>query len=156
MRGRKPKPTALKKLAGNPGHRRLNAHEARIPASLPSCPTHLSREAKTEWRRVVPLLFEYGLMTAVDRGPFAVCCQAWARWVKAEQQVNKRGMTSLSAHGTEMVSPYVRIARAAYMDYVKVAAEFGMTPASRSRATALGAEQMSLADQLFHEMGRSK
>ena len=27
MRGRKPKPTALKLIAGNPGKRALNAHE---------------------------------------------------------------------------------------------------------------------------------
>lgn len=32
MRGRKPKPTAMKLLEGNPGHRPLNVGEARLEA----------------------------------------------------------------------------------------------------------------------------
>ena len=34
MRGRKPKPTALKLLEGNPGKRRINGTEPKPPSSL--------------------------------------------------------------------------------------------------------------------------
>ena len=36
-RGRKPKPTALKLLEGNPGNRPLNIAEPR-PTGVPNCP----------------------------------------------------------------------------------------------------------------------
>lgn len=46
MAGRKPKPTAIKKLEGNPGKRKLNTKEP-IPAKgMPECPDWLLLEAK--------------------------------------------------------------------------------------------------------------
>ena len=51
--GRKPKPTALKRLEGNPGKRPLNALEP-VPPTVPlQCPRHLLPEAKKEWRVLV-------------------------------------------------------------------------------------------------------
>ncbi len=150
MRGRKPKPTRLKKLAGNPGRHPLNDHEAKIPASLPTCPRHLSREAKAEWKRLAQVLYKHGLLTEVDRGVLAALCQAYGRWVKAERAVSEKGLTSYNASGTTTVSPHVRIARQAMEDYRRMAVEFGLTPSSRSRVTAAeGPEQLTLAEILF-------
>jgi len=151
MRGRKPKPTRVKKLAGNPGKRSLNKSEARIPASLPTCPAHLVREAKAEWKRMAQVLYKHGLLTEVDRAALAAYCQAYGRWVKAERMVTKHGMTDWTAHGTLTVSPYVRIARQSMDDLRKLCLEFGLTPSSRSRVTATDMEQMSLAELLFQK-----
>src|SRR6185312_2686519 len=49
MRGRKPKPSALKLLAGNPGKRALNKREPRPRREIPSPPAHLSDGARTAW-----------------------------------------------------------------------------------------------------------
>lgn len=49
MAGRKPKPTALKKLEGNPGKRKLNTKEP-IPAKgMLNCPEWLLPEAKRNY-----------------------------------------------------------------------------------------------------------
>ena len=48
-RGRKPKPTAIKVLEGNPGKRPLNEHEPAPPKANIKCPTWLLPEAKKEW-----------------------------------------------------------------------------------------------------------
>ena len=46
MAGRKPKPTAIKKLEGNPGKRKLNTKEP-IPAKgMPNCPERLMPELR--------------------------------------------------------------------------------------------------------------
>ena len=45
-RGRKPKPTALKVLEGNPGKRPLNDHEPIPPKGELKCPSWLLPEAK--------------------------------------------------------------------------------------------------------------
>lgn len=71
QRGPAPKPTALKRLQGNPGKRALNESEPRPAATLPRCPSHLQGEARAEWRRVARALHESGLLTQVDRAALA-------------------------------------------------------------------------------------
>ncbi len=46
MRGRKPKPTRLKIIDGNPGKRPIRGDEPQPPKGQPSCPAHLSPTAK--------------------------------------------------------------------------------------------------------------
>ena len=53
MAGRKPKPTAVKKLEGNPGKRKLNTKELVPAKGMPACPDWLMPEAKKNgnaWR----------------------------------------------------------------------------------------------------------
>ena len=52
MAGRKPKPTALKKLEGNPGKRKLNTKKPVPGKGMPNCPKWLLPEAKKEWERL--------------------------------------------------------------------------------------------------------
>ena len=52
MAGRKPKPTALKKLESNPGKRKLNTKEPVPAKGMPECPKWLLPEAKEEWKRL--------------------------------------------------------------------------------------------------------
>ena|SRR5439155_9045666 len=48
MRGRRPKPTRLKVLTGNPGKRPLNAHKSRPEIAVPDCPPELGPVAQRE------------------------------------------------------------------------------------------------------------
>ena len=64
--GRKPQPTALKELKGNPGRRPLNEDEPKPEVHLPGPPSHLSPAARREWRRAGAFLVEMGLMTDLD------------------------------------------------------------------------------------------
>ena len=50
QRGRKPKPTAVKMLEGNPGKRSLNTGEPKPEKKAPRCPAWLEDEAKKELR----------------------------------------------------------------------------------------------------------
>lgn len=87
--GRPPKPTHLKVLEGNPGKRALNKNEPRPQAKIPSCPKHLDKEAKVEWKRISKQLLLLGLLTEVDRAALAAYCQAWSRWIYAEEKINR-------------------------------------------------------------------
>jgi len=51
-RGRRPKPTRIKALTGNPGKRPLDAHEPRPEPNLPECPPELNPGAQREWTRL--------------------------------------------------------------------------------------------------------
>lgn len=67
MAGRKPKPTALKTLEGNPGKRKINKKEPIPGKGIPTCPEWLLPEAKLEWERLAAVMDQMGLLTEVDR-----------------------------------------------------------------------------------------
>ena len=71
MRGRKPLPSNVVRLRGNPGKRRLNDGEPRPAPVVPACPACLGEEARKEWQRLARELGELGLLTRMDRGMLA-------------------------------------------------------------------------------------
>jgi P27 family predicted phage terminase small subunit len=134
MRGRKPKPTLLKTLEGNPGKRPLNDREPVPPDGIPDCPDFLTSEARAEWFRTAKVLKEMRLLTLADRSALAAYCTAYGRWVEAEQQVQKYGTIVKSPNkGFPMKSPYLTVADQALESMRKLMVEFGLTPSSRSR-----------------------
>ena len=66
QRGRKPKPTAVKVLEGNPGKRSLNTAEPKPEKKAPRCPSWLEDEAKKEWKRMSKQLEQLGILTEID------------------------------------------------------------------------------------------
>lgn len=133
MAGRKPTPTSLKQLNGNPGKRALNRKEPQFSEGA-TCPKHLTKAAKAEWKRVSEELSAQGLLTTVDRAALAAYCASWARWVDAEENLQKFGAVIRSPKsGFPIQNPYVGVANTALDHLRKFASEFGMTPSSRSR-----------------------
>lgn len=139
MQGRKPKPTALKQLEGNPGKRPLNSSEPK-PGGVPDCPSHLDRIAKSEWKRVSQELIAVGLLTSVDRAILAAYCESWSRWVQAtkllrQQEVEKgRSMLVIATqNGNAIQNPLIGIINTASEQIRKLATELGLSPSARSR-----------------------
>lgn len=135
MPGPPPKPTMLKRLAGNPGKRPLNDREPRPPAPtrVPYAPRFLSREAKNEWRRMVPALMDLGLYTEVDQVALVMYCQAYGRWVEAERKIDEDGAVRITDRGYQHQGAWAQIANKRWSQVRAMLAEFGLTPASRSR-----------------------
>jgi P27 family predicted phage terminase small subunit len=132
-RGRKPKPTALKVLEGNPGKRPLNKNEPKPEKKAPRCPSWLEPEAKKEWRRMSKQLEALGVLTQVDAAAFAGYCQAYARWKEAEEFLSKHGTIFKTPSGYIQQVPQVSIAQT-YLKIMKdFCSEFGLTPSSRTR-----------------------
>jgi P27 family predicted phage terminase small subunit len=133
MRGRKPKPTALKLMDGNPGKRGINHSEPKPPGSLPDCPRHLSEEARAEWHRIAESLNVIGLLTQVDRATMAAYCQCWGRWVEAEEKLANTPAILRTPAGYIQQSPWLSIANKQLELMARYMTELGLTPASRSR-----------------------
>jgi len=74
-----------------------------------------------------------GLLTIVDRAALASYCQWWARWVEAERQIEIYGLTFETPNGYLQQRPEVALAQKASDKCRAFLAEFGLTPASRSR-----------------------
>ena len=135
-RGRVPKPTALKKLEGNPGHRPLNEKEPQPKRKLPACPKDMSPEAKKEWRRLCRELEEIGILTSLDMRLFQRYCVHYARWKEANDFLNERGLFYITPSGYPQQFPQVTIAEKEAAIVHKCEQELGLSPAARSRLIA--------------------
>lgn len=129
QRGRKPKPTAVKVLEGNPGKRYLGSSEPKPEKKAPRCPSWLEDEAKKEWKRMAKQLEQLGILTEIDMAAFAGYCQ----------QV-----------------PQVSIAQTYLKIMNRFCEQFGLTPSARSRIVAdNGADKESDAMELLLFKGGS-
>ena len=133
QKGRKPKPTAIKELEGNPGKRKLNTNEPKPRAKAPPCPKWLEDDAKKEWRRLAKQMENLGTLTEVDMAAFAGYCQAYARWKAAEEFISRNGAIVKTPSGYWQQIPQVSIAQQYLKQMSKFCEQFGLTPASRSR-----------------------
>jgi P27 family predicted phage terminase small subunit len=134
-RGR-PVPTALKIVRGNPGHRPINKAEP-MPPSDAAMPAWLSPEAQEHWPLIAGQLRDAGILTVIDAPALALYCESFARWKNANDQVVKYGAVVKSPNGYPIQSPFLAIANRAHDQMVRLLAEFGMTPSSRSRVTTM-------------------
>jgi P27 family predicted phage terminase small subunit len=148
MRGRRPKPTRLKVLTGNPGKRPLNENEPRPEIAIPECPVELGPLAKREWDRLVGDLAKLNLLTNFDRAALAAYCGAYALWAEAMEAIQKYGTMIKSPSGYPVQSPYLAIANRQAEIMMRIASEFGFTPASRSRISTPSNMEPSLFDEL--------
>jgi P27 family predicted phage terminase small subunit len=140
-------PTHLKLLRGNPSKEALNKNEPQpaIPPATPDAPDCLKGYAADEWYRVAEELYRLRLLTRVDINPLAAYCQAYAIWrtavetlaTMADRDAVTHGLLVRTNAGAAMQNPLVLTARQAANDMVRFAAEFGLTPAARSRISSL-------------------
>lgn len=103
------------------------------------CPSWLDEEAKKEWRRLVKELKELNLISNLDTGALAMCCDAYSKYVLATSKINDTILvgvhTNKAGAKNLIVNPYVMVAQKYADMYKKYCAEFGLTPASRYKFT---------------------
>lgn len=142
-RGPKPKPTALRLLDGGRSATVSTEPVFTAPAEMPEPPFYLNTEAADEWRRIVPDLYTTGVYTSVDQTMLAAYCMAYSRWVRAEMDLDRMAALDPATHGVMMKTtngnaiqnPLVGVASTARRDMQRLAAEFGLTPSSRTQLT---------------------
>lgn len=107
---------------------------------IPRAPSWLSKEAKTEWRRIMPLLVERKILTDADMGFVESYCVATGRVRQIERDIQ--------ASGT--VEPVMfRMQDKAMTTQRQLAAELGLTPVSRSRPSMRDEDDDDEAQALF-------
>ena len=133
MRGRKPKPTRLKLITGNPGSRPLNRREPKPAVAVPTCPAHLNPSAKAEWKRLARQMHVLGMISHLDRAVLAAYCQAYGRWAEAERRLKETPMLLKLPSGIIQQSPWLAIANKQLELMSKFMSELGLSPVSRTR-----------------------
>lgn len=151
--GRKPKPTALRILEGNPGKRPLPTGEPKPRLGVGECPDWLSDVAKGKWAELVPELERIGLLTLVDNDALATYCETYAEWRRSVEYLREHGTVYESARGI-IARPEVGISQRARQLMRQYAQEFGLTPSGRVRLATPARQQE--ADDLDEMLMRAR
>lgn len=133
MAGRKPVPTYLKVLEGNPGKRPINKKEPLPKLNIPPCPAHLSQSAKAEWKRITQRLLKLKVISDLDKAALAGYCHYYGELSGLTKDVRAEGYTVTTDKGNIVQNPKVGALNTAYNMMLKFGVEFGLTPSSRSR-----------------------
>ena len=138
--GRTPRPTQLKMLEGTVGNHAVVPDDFRPVTHIPDMPPHLLGAAAAEWERLSAELARYGMVSEVDRGVLAMICTTWARYVEAEEMIERTakgsagtGLFIKSPNGYPIQSPWLAVSNKAIELYRSLLGEFGLSPAARSR-----------------------
>lgn len=153
MRGRKPVPTNLKILNGNPGKRKLHPEDEPEMAPLPAeadtvAPAEIADDpvATAEWQRLIPMLRTARCITEAERSLCIAVCQEWSSYLDAKKHIAEQGAVVAAQAGYPMPNPYGGIANRALSHCTKLWVELGLTPSARSRVKAVGPVVKSAAD----------
>jgi P27 family predicted phage terminase small subunit len=135
MAGRKPLPTAIKKLKGTPQECRTNRHEPQSVGDLVDPPEYMADGPRRAWRYAIERAPEH-LLRRLDMSVLEVWSCAADLYRKAQIGIIKTGLLiKAPITGVPMQSPYLAIANKQAQIMTKAATEMGFTPASRSRIT---------------------
>jgi P27 family predicted phage terminase small subunit len=133
MKGRKPKPTHLRLLEGNPGKRRINRDDMRPSEGLDAPPEWLSKSQQAGWTYAVEHA-RPGLLKRIDGSILTVFVVAEDLHRQAIEAINSSGLLAPSPVKAEpMQNLYLAIANKQALIMAKAAAELGFSPSSRSR-----------------------
>ena len=135
VKGRKPKPTHLKIIEGNPGKRRIATSEwSPDPVALDK-PELTTEHASECWDRSVIELQEMGILQAADRDALEIYCEMYGTEPgdKRQRQVANEGALVKGRDGNQVTNPAWRIARDASQMATRLGEAFGFSPAARTR-----------------------
>lgn len=115
------------------GHKPAIAPVENAITMTPDAPAWLSKPAKAEWRRVAPLLIARRILTDADIATLESYCVAVGTVQEAAAILAAEGLTCMTDSGPKR-HPASTIQDGAMKTARQIAAELGLTPASRAKA----------------------
>lgn len=160
------KPTRLKLVTGTYRADRATPNEPQPARASAEPPPGLSAGALAAWGRLFPVLHRMGVVTEADAAALARMCECCAEMQAATESLARPVLdldgtevapagsltyTTRSASGGVMVRtrPEVAARAAAERRFQHWLTQFGLTPAARSRVSAVGEREKDPADEYF-------
>jgi P27 family predicted phage terminase small subunit len=134
MRGRKPTPTALKRLRGVEP-RRIN-HLEPVPLSgLPECPKHFTAEQAELWEFALTNA-PPGMVKSLDAGLLEAWCVAYSIHRAATAELSREGgitVPGIKEPDRRVAAPQIGIINRTAALLSRLSGELGFSPTARSR-----------------------
>lgn len=139
-RGPKPIPSSVLKARGTYRSDRAAANEA-APTGKPTLPSWVTdADARKEWRRLVRVLTQMGLIGAADQNLLVRYCLSWVRYRRVIQTLAANAAGEFAVYKDEkgavksvQVSALHAVARSLSEELGRAEAVLGMSPSARSR-----------------------
>jgi P27 family predicted phage terminase small subunit len=130
-------PTASKILRGTFRKDRVNLDEPQPePPNELEAPAWLDDYGRECWDAHVPQLVKISVLTSLDMFLFAAICERWSVYRRATDKLKPEFTHQTESNG-ECAKPQVAIAKTAFDSFRQGLAEFGCSPASRSKVKAV-------------------
>jgi len=154
MKGRKPIPSNLHVLNGNPSKiKDLGKNEPKPAPIVPGMPDWLDDIAVREWERLAPKLTRLGLLTEIDYIPFAILVQEYSDMIQLRYYIKEHGRTyeheNVKGNANETTRPEVYMLQKCILNIKAYCVEFGLTASSRGRIQVPGVDDEDVFDDMF-------
>lgn len=152
-RGPKPTPREILKLRGS---RRAgyNPDQPDPPAGRPKMPSGMPDAAKTKWREIVKQLVDLGVVARLDATMLEQFCRAWAHAQTCEQWIAEHGSVFVRRDKEGRIASATTFPQVVELRHLReyiqrTAAEFGLTPSSRTRISVVAKPKMDKLDEFL-------
>lgn len=146
-------------LEGGRGHRPIDLTSIFRPeVAAPPLPRDMSREGKKAWKRLVPELVRYNLVSKVDADALETLCETIGLLKVLRRSINARqellisqgedpaaAIEGLTPKGMRIQSPTYQALNRETEKLRTWLSEFGLTPAQRARVSTAIRAQLPLA-----------
>lgn len=148
MSGPPKTPTHLRLVRGNPSKRAINKNEPKPPSGVPPTPKHFDKQGKYWFKRMAEELDALGVMSQLDGRALELLVEAYTEYRHHCDTLDREGYTYAvysEDDGDERKDREIRMIKPhpaammkadAWKRIRAMLAEFGMTPASRSKVNA--------------------
>ena len=146
--GRKRIPTEVKQLKGTLRHVRQNDNEPEyiLVREMPEPPEYLSEVGRSVYYSTAEELLKLGILSRVSLSIFVMYCAQVAINHEANMKIKKSGLVIVDKGDNPKINPYVKVANDSLMAAVRIACEFGLTPASASKVNAVNVKENAKSD----------
>ena len=143
--GRKPKPTALKELGGNPGKRALNKDQPSFtPLNGVKVPEYFIDDgmqmAAVMWDLTSKELCSQGILCVTDLSVLERWCVSYEVWRRAVKSLMQEGTTLVAENGNHYANPDVGVKHKQESTMTTSGALLGLDPSSRQRLIGIAGQ----------------
>ena len=96
----------------------------------PAMPQYVTGVARKEWKRIVPILEQMGILAECDRTMLALYCKVFAEWREADELCNS--LLIKTKNKNIIQHPALSIRTNAWERLKKICTEFGLSPSART------------------------
>jgi P27 family predicted phage terminase small subunit len=140
--GRRAEPAQSKVIKGNFRPDRHD-HGPKVEMRAPVCPAWLPRHAKKYWREIAPQLEQAGLLAIVDSAVFAAHCDSVGRFEEVTRKLKRLDdLLDVTPQKYLVQSALFTIRNKLWDQVMRSSAEFGLTPAARSKVKDTGQQRL--------------
>jgi len=153
--GRKQLPDIVKKLKGSDRPDRMNQNQPKFPRmiELPEAPAVLNNDGLMIYESLGETLLDVGILNQSNILLFVAFCNEFGIYYSGSRDNNTIEKRIETVHGKtgsyEKVSPRHKIINSAFTNAMKLAPEFGLTPASISKIIRMKSEKLNPIENLL-------